>query len=277
MALSILSNYSDIEQALDTPILEVESVEGGDVSINGAKHSYSVSGWLPGKDLRVKMRLRTNKENGYLFINWYCPATHLRGWLYSENEKEASGIIEGDKVRNRVIFSPVLIDRQGRTLAQAPKVTLQLEGREAYFPAFASDFDGPEKRAFCRLVLDPSLDPDSLFSRESLHTEFNRASRFCDFDSGMPADEAARFFAGYEIWRQLIETMLNNVDEFGELRNHLPGDEDRISTAVSSVLKRVFPGKSLEEIRRFRREEYPGFCARLQNLFFYEYYFNPIV
>lgn len=277
MALKILSNYSDEEQNLDAPLLEAISADGTNLDYVRSGNSYTISGWLPGKNLDVRLKLSGNPGNGLLFINWYCPATHLRGWLFSKNSVSASGTILGNRVRNRIELSPALIDRQGRTLAQSPKVTLRLDGREAYFPTFSVNFDQPDTRAFCRLVLDPSVDLDSLFSRESLHSEFNRGSRFCDSDTGMPADETARFFARYEIWRQLIETMLNKEEEFTELKYHVSGEDDRISTAVSGVLRRVFPSMTLDEIRRYRKDEYTGFCSRVQHIFFYDYYFNPFI
>jgi hypothetical protein len=223
----------------------------------------------PGESFSIELYVQTGQhkpEN--TVVNWICNATKTRGALFfNPVDNVFSGEIDGKFIRESLSLTPQVLDTEGRIVTSGLKATLWLEGRQSFFPMASIEEKQPFAHAFVHLDVDITSGKRTIFSKDTVQAVYNRNSYFCDRDSGSPYDGPAKYFSLYEVWRQLIEVVLNSEDVDGFYFD-TDSEETTVVAAVSRVLYEIFPKRSYAEIKKLRTDDYPLFCRYLQSYFF---------
>jgi hypothetical protein len=271
--MKILSTYGDVDQGEDLYIKTVKCIlptkPDSAIQATDTQGGFYFKDIPPGESFNLELDLNLNDlDPHYIIINWFCNATKTRGALfYDSDDNLFKGDINGTRIRESLSLSPQFVDEQGRILSSGSRCTLWLEGRQSYFPTHSAATKAPFSHSFVHLEIDITSGRDSLFSKETVQAVYNINSRFCDPETGSPYEGTPKFFSLYEVWRQLIEVVLNNDDitnfQFDEV-----SDERTVVSIVCSVLQEIFPNSSYIGIKQLRSREYPRFCSQIQSYFF---------
>lgn len=234
-----------------------------------------VKNWMPGNDIYVKVQFSEKFEDEIKpAINWYCSGTHFRGALLDmehddvSGKSEITGKIDGELIREKINLKVLMVNEEGFVHTIESKRKIILEGRQSFFPIGIAPFNKEMKNAFVRLDMTIDTDPKELFSIANCRAVFNEDSELFNSENGEPVPVmGTKYFALYEVWRQLIEIALSNenFDEF--LEPDSSEDDIRIGVIWSHIIQKIFPGKSLEQIRIMRKQQYWRFCSIIQSEF----------
>lgn len=274
--MKILSTFGEVE---NTGKIIVNSVkcyknDGGKSEISTYENNgdYFTKSLLPGDsflvEISVDLQNIITKENQTIIVNWICDATKVRGALFPGNDSNTfKGNVDGDKVRESILFTPLLLDAEGRIIKSGEKVKMWLEGKNAFFPVRSVEQSGSREYNFVYLEYDRLAGANAILSKECVQAVFNVKSIFCDEKKGGPLDGAPQYFSLYEVWRQFIEVIMydETVQDFDFGENKL---DTRLIVIVSRVLRDIFPDRSYEELKSYRAQKYPDFCSSIQNYFF---------
>lgn len=271
--MKILSTFGEVDKGEDLHIRTVKCTltSNRDIPIRAedTQGGFYFKDIPPGESFNLELDLNFNDlDPDCIVINWICNSTKTRGALfYDSNYHLFKGDIIGTRIRESLSFTPQFVDKKGRILTTGSKSTLWLEGRQSYFPTHSAKTKAPFSHSFVHLEVDITSGQDSLFSKDTVQAIYNINSLFCDPTNGSPLEGFPKFFSLYEVWRQLIEVVLNN-DDITTFQHDSESDERTVLAIVSNLLIEIFPNNSYSEIKQLRSREYPRFCSQIQSYFF---------
>lgn len=271
--MKILSTYGVVD---DTESISITSVKcilksrpQNKLSAEDTRGGFLFSEIPPGESFVLELNVHLGQQNPQkIVVNWFCSATKTRGaFFYSPLENFFSGELDGRRIRESLILTPQLLDDEGRIVSTGEKSTLWLEGRQSYFPTVSYPEKEPFKHSFVHLDIDISSGKETIFSKDTVQAVYNINSNFCDSQTGSPYDGTPKYFSLYEVWRQLIEVVLNSED-IDDLHSDEKTDETKVVTVVKNILSAIFPKRSYMEVKKLRSDDYPTFCRHIQSYFF---------
>lgn len=224
--------------------------------------------WAPGNTLFFEIKLNRRTLNLKPVINWYCSQTHLRGLIdnYDNHQKKLTGMVRGDWVRGKIELKLQLLDDDGYVIDQPDRRIIVLEGNLSYFPITITEMGGEVENTMCYLDISPNSDPEELFSISTCRAVINsEGSLFNKKSSDLMDHMPVKGFYLYEIWRQMIEICLNNeaFEDFMFLDNN--NDEIKLGHVWTNILQKAFKGRTLNEIRKLRENNYGEFSSLIQS------------
>lgn len=241
-------------------------------SDSGHQKSYEIDNnvlrdWVPGKNMFFEIRLNQRVLNYIPVINWYCPQTHMRGLIdnYDISYKTLYGLVKGNLVRGKIELKLQILDEEGYILEQPDQRIVILEGNLSYFPVTVAKLDDELKNTVCYLDMSQNADPEEIFSISTCRAVINSESKLFNKKASDLMDHMpVKGLYLYEIWRQMIESCLNNdsYEEFLFLENN--NDEIKLGHVWTNVLQKVFKKMTLKEIRNLRENNYVRFSSLIQ-------------